>query len=46
MPDLVSLKVVGRIPRARRSKLYHLTANESGAHTYQDQVHAPAPPQK
>ncbi|KAI8468530.1 MAG: hypothetical protein J3K34DRAFT_522900 [Monoraphidium minutum] len=41
MPDLVSLRVMGRVPRARRAKLYHLTRDESGAHTYQSDV---APP--
>ncbi|GBF98170.1 50S ribosomal protein L19 [Raphidocelis subcapitata] len=46
MPDLVALKVVGRTPRAHRSKLYHLKDNESGAHTYQEQVSAPLPQQK
>jgi hypothetical protein len=41
MPDLVGLKVVGRIPRARRAKLYHLLENESGTHTYQVDVPPP-----
>lgn len=41
MPDLQSVKVVGRLARAKRSRLYHLMENESGAHTYQVEV---APP--
>jgi hypothetical protein len=41
MPDLVSLKVVGRIPRARRAKLYHLLQNEAGTHSYQSDVLPP-----
>jgi hypothetical protein len=41
MPDLLGVKVVGRIPRTRRAKLHHLLENESGTHTYQMEV---APP--
>jgi hypothetical protein len=35
MPDLLSLRVVGRLPKARRSKLYHLLADEGPKHVYQ-----------
>lgn len=41
MPDLVSLKVLGRVPRARRAKLYHLLGDESSAHTYQADIQPP-----
>lgn len=38
MPDLLSIKVVGRIPRAKRSKLYHILQDESPKHIYQTSV--------
>jgi hypothetical protein len=38
MPDLLSVKVVGRLPRAKRSKLYHLLEDESPKHIYQTGV--------
>jgi hypothetical protein len=44
MPDLLSIKVVGRLPRARRARLYHLLEDESSAQTYQSVIAAPQPP--
>jgi hypothetical protein len=41
MPDLLSVKVVGRMPRARRNKLYNLPQDESDKHTYQAFVEPP-----
>ena len=41
MPDLLGVKVVGRLPRARRARLPHILEAESSAHTYQAEV-APA----
>lgn len=41
MPDMVSIKVVGRLQRAKRSKLYHLLQDEGPKHIYQTAV---APP--
>lgn len=41
MPDLLGVRVLGRVPRARRARLYHLLENESGAHTYQVEVGQP-----
>ena len=38
MPDVASIKVLGRLPRARRARLYHLLEDESDAHTYQSHV--------
>lgn len=38
MPDLLSVKVLGRLPRAKRSKLYHLLEDESPKHIYQTGV--------
>jgi hypothetical protein len=35
MPDLLAVRVVGRIARARRARLNHLLADESAAQTYQ-----------
>jgi hypothetical protein len=43
MPDVASVKVLGRLPRARRARLYHLVDDESDAHTYQAHV-APVRP--
>eukprot|EP00775_Hariotina_reticulata_P003890 gene3889-biopygen5591 len=41
MPDIVAVKVVGRLPKAKRSKLYHLLQDESPRHVYQSSI---APP--
>lgn len=38
MPDLLSVKVVGRLPKAKRSKLYHILQDESPKHIYQTGV--------
>jgi hypothetical protein len=38
MPDLLSIKVVGRIPKAHRSKLYYLLRDESPRHSYQSDI--------
>ena len=46
MPDLLDLKVVGRIPKARRARLNHLLQNESPAHTYQSSVFIQKAPKK
>jgi len=43
MPDLLSIKVVGKIPRARRARLYHLLEDESSSQTYQANIAAPEP---
>lgn len=43
MPDLLSIKVIGRLPRARRARLYHLLEDESSAQTYQATLPAPEP---
>jgi large subunit ribosomal protein L19 len=41
MPDLVGVKVVGRLPRAKRSKLYHLLQDEGPKHIYQASIAQP-----
>lgn len=41
MPDLLSIKVIGRLPRARRARLYHLLEDESSTQTYQATVPQP-----
>ena len=43
MPDLLSIKVIGRLPRARRARLYHLLEDESSTHTYQAMIANPQP---
>jgi hypothetical protein len=43
MPDLLSVKVVGRVPRARRARLYHLLEDESSSMSFQSNVPAPEP---
>jgi hypothetical protein len=41
MPDIVGVKVVGRLPRMKRSKLYHLLQDEGPKHIYQASIAAP-----
>jgi hypothetical protein len=41
MPDLLSIKVLGRMPKAKRARLYHLLEDESKTHMYQPTVVAP-----
>eukprot|EP00882_Tetradesmus_deserticola_P004038 GHRQ01004266.1.p1 GENE.GHRQ01004266.1~~GHRQ01004266.1.p1 ORF type:complete len:188 (+),score=51.39 GHRQ01004266.1:519-1082(+) len=41
MPDMVGIKVVGRLARAKRSKLYHLLQDEGPKHVYQATVAQP-----
>ncbi|WIA23266.1 hypothetical protein OEZ86_010163 [Tetradesmus obliquus] len=41
MPDIVGIKVVGRLPRTKRSKLYHLLQDEGPKHIYQANIAAP-----
>jgi hypothetical protein len=41
MPDIMALKVVGRLPKAKRSKLYHLLQDESPRHVYQSSIEPP-----
>eukprot|EP00878_Enallax_costatus_P009749 GHUV01010181.1.p1 GENE.GHUV01010181.1~~GHUV01010181.1.p1 ORF type:complete len:200 (+),score=32.30 GHUV01010181.1:101-700(+) len=41
MPDLLSIKVVGRVPKAKRSKLYHISQDEGPKHIYQTSIPPP-----
>lgn len=41
MPDLLSIKVVGRLSKVRRNKLYYLLKNEGPEHVYQTEVRVP-----
>ena len=38
MPDMLSVRVVGRLPKAKRYKLYHLLEDEGPKHVYQTSV--------
>lgn len=38
----MSVRVVGRLPKAKRSKLYHLLQDESPKHVYQTAVEVAA----
>lgn len=46
MPDLLSVRVVGRLRRAKRAKLYHLLEDEGPRHVYQASVGAPGQAQR
>eukprot|EP00877_Chromochloris_zofingiensis_P004889 jgi/Chrzof1/14400/Cz09g01050.t1 len=41
MPDLISINVVGRLPKVKFAKLYHLLQKETDEHTYQQSVQPP-----